>query len=138
MDKDSFWKYQLSYAEYSFFMNYRYPANYYNELKNIAEYCKANKVNLVFIILPSHVDLQNEVADYILLEAEMRFRNDIMTLGKVYDFEYPNYVTNNRENFRDPFHPNKYVMRLVVDNVWGKSGNIVRFYALDGNCGKEQ
>jgi hypothetical protein len=127
-DKDSFWKYQLSYAGSAFYQHYRYPLNYYNELKKMADYCKENKVDLVFFIPPTHIDLQNIVKKSNLLEAERRFKNDLVSLGEVYDFDYPNDVTKNRDNFSDPFHFHRDVMKIVANDVWGKSNNLARVY----------
>ena len=126
LDKDSFWKSQLVTAVPIFYKHYKYPNNYYNKLKDISDYCKINNINLTFIIPPTHIDLQKRVADFGLLEEEKNFKKDLRSLGKVYDFDYPNDWTNNRENFNDPFHLTKAMMEKFVDEIWGDEHNIAK------------
>lgn len=124
MDKDVFWEYQLNnFATYSY-RNYIYPSNYYRQLKEIARYCKTHNINLVFFVPPTHIDLQKIVKDLGLVDAEVRFKKDLATLGVVYDFDYPNEWTKKRKNFSDPFH---FInMEKIVEEVWGNNHNIAR------------
>lgn len=135
-DKDTFWKFKLTEGVSYFYQYYEYPTSYYQALKGIADYCKKNNINLVFIIPPTHVELQHRVTDYNLTEAENRFKKDLASLGKVYDFDYVNEITKNRDNFTDPFHFDDYVMELVVNDVWGKS-NVFALVHTDQTTAKQ-
>lgn len=130
MDKEAFWQYSLNYSATYSYQRYKYPSTYYKQLKEIAAYCKLNNINLVFFVPPSHVDLQKKVADFGLVEAEVRFKKDLATLGTVYDFDYPNEWTKKRENFNDPFHFTKVIMEKFVDEIWGNSHKIARISNL--------
>ncbi len=104
MSEDEFWKFQLDVTANRFYKTHSYPVNYYVSLKQIADYCDANNIKLVFFIPPSHVDLQKKVEEFKLQAEENRFRQDLNKLGDVYDFNYPNDFTKERHNFSDPFH----------------------------------
>ena len=125
-DKDTFWKYNLSYGAGCFYAKYDYPAKYYQDLKQISDYCKLHHINLVFFMPPTHTDLQKRVADYGLVAAENRFMADISKLGTVYDFDYPNEWTQKREYFDDPFHFTPCVMEKIVDEIWGGNHRVAR------------
>jgi hypothetical protein len=87
----------------------------------ISNYCNKNSINLVFIIPPSHISLQNKIDEYNLSPQRRQFLSDIKKLSKVYNFNYPNELTINYDNFKDPYHfdPEK-VLPLIIEEVWGE------------------
>lgn len=115
-DKNQFWQSQLGAQTRSFYANYKYPDNYLSELKKIASYCTHNDIKLVFIIFPTHIDLQNKVREYNLVEEEKHFKNDVMALAPTYDFDYANYYTMNRDNFKDPYHYEN--SHSIINEIW--------------------
>ena len=40
--------------------------------------------------------------------------------AKVYDFDYPNSITQNNINFIDPIHYNDSIGKLMVEEIWNK------------------
>lgn len=116
VSKDVFWQSQLDMCS-RYLMNYSYPENYYNDLKEIANYCLEKNIQLVFIISPTHIDLQNKIHEFNLDEDYKRFKLDIVSLGDVYDFNYPNSITNNKDNFGDPFHHNDSISKIMVKEI---------------------
>ena len=102
--KEEFWDYQLATSATSFYKDYTYPDNYFKDLKSLSAYCKTKEIELVFIIPPTHVDLQRRIGDYGLYGEEARFKADISSLAKVYDFDYENSFTKKKGNFLDPYH----------------------------------
>jgi hypothetical protein len=119
MNKYTFWKYQLDVTTRNIYKRYEYPSNYYLQLKEIADYCFKNSINLVFIIHPTHVDLQQMVSVFKLSSQENRFKEDLKSLGaKVFDFDYPNEMTNNKENFEDPYHCKANCTEQIIKEVW--------------------
>jgi hypothetical protein len=119
MSKEAFWKYQLETITPSFYRRYKYPENYFNQLKGISHYCRQNNINLVFIIHPTHLDLQKKVSEFNLSDQEAQFKNDIAgLLFPIFDFDYPNEVTKNKQCFEDPYHGIDSVTRLIEKEVW--------------------
>ena len=98
MSREQFWDYQLDVTAKRFYSNYAYPENYYEELKKISDFCKENKIKLVFIILPTHFSLQKTVLEYNLLEAKNRFIKDVRSLGDTFDYDYFNNFTKEKNN----------------------------------------
>ena len=118
MSRDEFWKFQLAETARRMYQNYEYPENYYSELKAIVEYCKDNGVHISFIIFPTHTDLQKRADDFGLTSDVRRFRKNLNSLGRVYDFDTESPVTKNQKNFKDPFHFTPSVMKELVKIIW--------------------
>lgn len=116
-DKEEFWKYQLESSAKGFYMNYEYPQPYFEQLKEISEYCNNNQKQLTFIIPPTHTDLQNRIVDFGLENANAKFINDLASLGVVYNFDIESDLTNNKDNFGDPFHFNAKTAEIVIEEV---------------------
>lgn len=115
--KEEFWEYQLNSAATSFYINYTYPDNYYQSLYEIADYCKNNNIKLVFVIPPTHIDLQKRISDFNLAQENEKFIVDLSSLSTVYNFDIETPLTNNRDNFRDPFHMNRKIADIVVEEL---------------------
>lgn len=126
--KDQFWHYVLFEETVPGYLhNYIYPENFDQELVRITEYCRMNNINLHFVIPPTHVDLQNRIADYRLTDAEARFKNHLRALAPTFDFEYPNELTRDKENFKDPMHYDKKTGKLIVSEIWGMKIRYCRY-----------
>jgi len=121
--KEEFWQNQLELSA-RYLANYTYPDNYYSELKQISEDCLKKNIKLIFIVSPTHVDLQNKIHENKLDELDMKFKSDIQSFGDVYDFNYPNVITNDKNNFNDPFHFKDSVSNLIVREI---STNKIQF-----------
>lgn len=115
--KSEFWKWQLETNLPAFYSNYEYPSVYYENLKEISNYCKENNIKLIFFIPPTHMEQQQSVINFDLAEEEIRFRSDIKKLGVLYDFDYPNEITNNKANFSDPLHPIDSIVEIVTQEI---------------------
>lgn len=121
MNKEEFWKYQLgNQVTGGFYGNYKWPDNYINELKEIKSYCDKNNINLVIWIPPTHVDLQNKVKDYNLQNEYNNYKVTLKAITKVIDFDTTNEITVNKDNFKDPYHFNENIMKLLVKKIWSK------------------
>lgn len=114
--KEEFWKQQMDF-ENQFLKNYSYPENYYEELKKITEYCYKNNIKLVFFISPTHTEMQNKINELTLTKEYERFKNDIRSMGDLYDFNVPNSITQNKDNFQDPRHFTDSVSRIVIKEM---------------------
>jgi hypothetical protein len=99
----------------------KYPANYYQDLQKISTYCKDNGIELVFIIFPDHQDFHNLITDLSLEAAYQQYKKDIYSLGKVYDYDYPNSaLMKDRSNYVDIFHLKRSLTnRYIIRDIWG-------------------
>jgi hypothetical protein len=129
MSRAAFWAYQLNESLPQLLLRYRFPANVAVRLQGVAEDCRRNGTRLVFVIPPTHIELQNKIAALGRSPAEQRFKAFIAGLADVYDFDYPNAFTSDRANFSDPFHPANDAE--IVDEIWGKSRRYVRISMRD-------
>jgi len=104
LSQDEFWDYQLNVTSEKFYNKIVYPENYYSDLVEISDYCRQNNIKLILWIPPTHIDFQNAIKKYSVEEKNERFRSDLRSLGEVYDYNFPNMLTEDRENFGDPLH----------------------------------
>lgn len=109
-----------------YFLDYKYPDYYFEELRLISEFCSEYDVKLVFIIPPSHVELLNLIKSNNLGEAEERFKSDIRSFADTYDFDFDNSFTRNKSNFFDPYHLNDktYLADIFSDIVLGDTASV--------------
>lgn len=114
--KEEFWKYEMA-QEDRYLRGYAYPKNYYTDLKKIAEYCTANKIKLVFIISPTHTEVQEKIGQFELTEEYEKFKKDIRSFGDLYDFNWPNEITRDKNCFLDPLHSIDSVSRLMIREI---------------------
>jgi len=117
LSKEDFWKDHINNVPQKFFVKYSYPENYYNDLLKISHYCSENQIELIFWIPPSHAEYHAKVGEYNLLEEEEIFKNDIISLGEVYDYNFPNEITENKECFRDPVHVTNAIAASIRDEI---------------------
>jgi hypothetical protein len=76
-----------------------------------------NDIKLTFIISPTHIEVQDKVKEFKLEKEYDRFRNDIKSFGDLYDFNWPNVITENKANFLDPLHSIDSVSRIMIREV---------------------
>ena len=117
LNKEEFWEYQLSVTPEKFYKQLTYPDGYYNDLKDISTYCLENNIKLIIWIPPTHVDFQNRLNQYNLDEAKSVFLNDLKSLADVYDYNYQNELTMNKDFFRDPLHFTQDISLLIRDEL---------------------
>lgn len=128
LNKAEFWEYQLESSANNFYRVYQYPVDYHQSLLEISKYCKRKNIKLIFFIPPTHIDLQQKVNEFDLETMESRFIADLLELGQFYNFDYPNKITENKDNFLDPFHYNDSIANLVVHEIVTGNINHARTY----------
>ncbi len=116
-NKIEFWKYQLESTATNFYKNYQYPTDFHNNLIEISAYCRKKNIKLTFFVPPTHTDLQDIVNEFGLETAEIRFKKDLDQLGLLYDFDYPNNMTENENNFTDPFHYKDSIANIIINEI---------------------
>ncbi len=128
MTRDEFWQYQISETPIKLFGNYAYPDNYFAEFEEISHYCAASGIKLIFWIPPEHQDYQGSLEELDLLEANQRFKQDLYSLGEVYDYNYLNELTQNREIFLDPLHLKEEIIPFIRDEITGIKSFLARHH----------
>jgi len=98
------WNKALNFIDRTYYQNYKYPEHYFIQLNKISQYCKKNKIRLVFFIPPNHRDVQKLVEKNNLLELQVRFKNDLKKMGEFYDFDIESEITKDQTKYEDPFH----------------------------------
>jgi hypothetical protein len=114
--REAFWQYELAQEE-RYLRNYTYPKNYYNELREISDYCLKNNIKLIFFISPTHTELQSKVNEFKLGKEYDKFKADVQSFGDLYDFNWPNVITENKNNFLDPLHAVDSVSRIMIKEM---------------------
>jgi len=126
-EKDKYWNYKLDIESQRFFSKYSYPENYYDQLKEISEYCKLHEIKLVFFIPPSHVNWEEKIIQYGLFDEQERLKRDLKKLGPVYNFDITNSFTSDRKNFNDPVHIVSDT--VLINDIW-KQANTYSIFSL--------
>jgi uncharacterized protein YaaQ len=126
MSRDEFWRHQLDVTTKATYSNYAYPRNYLLELDEINRYCDQNNIGLSFLIFPSHQDLRDQAKLYQLEDHLTTMVSELAAMGIVYNFDFDNPLTQNAENFKDPYHFNHSLMELIIQGVWGEGNSSVR------------
>jgi len=91
------------------------------ELKEIQNYCLENNINLTYFIPPTHIEVQEKIYEFSLVEENRKFKDDISSLGKLYDLNYDSEFTRNKENFSDPFHFKRDLASLFINIIFQDS-----------------
>jgi hypothetical protein len=115
--KDNFWSFQLKETTRGFYGNWVYPQRSIEKLRLLALYCQSKGIRLIFVIPPTHVDLQQQVQVYGLDEQYANYKRDLEKLGQVLDYDYKSELTTEKANFRDPYHFTAKVAKIMVQNI---------------------
>lgn len=121
-EKMDYWKGQL-YGANRFYAKYKYPKNLFLRLQEIKKYSKLNDINLIFLLPPSHMDLQNKTKDFNLEKEYLKYKNDIFSLGVTFDCDFESEVTSNMDNFTDPLHYSSIVAENIVSILTQNRGS---------------
>ncbi|GAB5408242.1 MAG: hypothetical protein BalsKO_06070 [Balneolaceae bacterium] len=133
LSKTEFWQYQLQTSASNFYKNYQYPESYFEALEEISDYCSSNNIEVIFFVPPTHTELQQKVTEFKLNRAEDKFKSDLKRLGLVYDFDYENKMTENKDNFSDPFHYIDTIADVVTREIITGNTTFARTYSPTNN-----
>lgn len=133
--KEAFWKRQIGESTTAIYRRFQYQPEFVDRLREVSKYCAANGVEVTFVILPTHTDLQEKLEQFELEATYARFKADMKSLGNVIDFNFPNAFTRSVDNFKDPYHVDDPSM--VIDAIWGDSDAMeyVRRYPATSESG---
>jgi hypothetical protein len=117
MSKDQKWAWTLSTWAPQQYGKWKYPEREYHRLKEVGQFCRKQAIDLVIIIAPHHVEYQQKVLEFGLVEQAEQFKRDIAEVARTYDFDYVNELTSSRDNFADPVHVTQQVSNSMMDEV---------------------
>lgn len=89
----------------------------WKKLAAIAEWCRENKVDLVFVVPPTIPEMQRRIADFGFTAANQRFRERLSGLAPVIDLDFDNAFTRNLKHFTDAYHFNAQAARQIVGEI---------------------
>jgi hypothetical protein len=133
MNRKRFWTYSLNIPTRRYYSNYKYPKLWYDDLREISEFCRDNDINLKIIILPTHTQLQAKVQGYDLAEEYEAYIQDLAKLAAIYNFNVKNHWTEDKNNFEDPRHFKPKMARELIREIWGLKKNWVRIALMNNN-----
>lgn len=114
MTEEAFWAHQLGPDVAGSLRFWRAPRRLRDGVAEIVEYARTNDVALVFVMPPSHVDLQRRVDDFGLRTEYERVKTELAGMAPLVDFDREDARTRDRANYRDPFHVNEATARAVT------------------------
>lgn len=118
ISKELFWKKSVDNYGNRFYKRYGYPDDYFERLKAMSEYCKDNKVNLIFWIPPCSAELNAIVNTYNLTNERQQFYDDLKSLGEFHNFNTDESIVNNKDNFTDPAHFNFETGNYIYNKIF--------------------
>lgn len=136
MTKEEFWKYQLGPSETgNVYSQWSYPNNLIEKLHDIRNICKQRGINIIILLPPTHVDLQQKIKDYGLEKEYINYKTNLSAIAPVIDYDFPNDLTKNRNLFSDPYHYIDTVGRSIVFEILGKPCQYCKKYINSANTG---
>ena len=119
LNKEQFWNWIIEIKSKHWYEKYEYPKNLYKELEEFDAFTKKNNVEVIFIVVPHHREFHQKLINSGLENEEKIFKKILSSLyAKVYDFDYFNSITTNKNNFKDPIHYNEIIGKLIVNEIW--------------------
>ena len=90
-------------------------------LQEIGVYCETNNINLTLLIVPHQKEFHDRLVRFKLTEEEIQFKKDIVNIGRVIDFDYPNTITECKSCFSDPIHTTDSISALIIEELFSDS-----------------
>ncbi len=97
--------------------SFSFEEQLWNKIADIARWASEEDVQLIFVIPPTIIEMQQQIAEYGLGEANLNFRLRLAHLAPVVDFDFDNHLTRDLSRFTDAYHFDAKVARLLVGEV---------------------
>ena len=120
-NKEKFWEHTISNVATNHYSKYRHPDSTLKRLKEVGTYCLKNKIKLTLIVVPHHKEFHDRLVDFNLTKEEIQFKEEISSIGRVIDFDYPNSITNCKNCFTDPIHTTDSIGIIIVNDLFTDS-----------------
>lgn len=115
--KQVFWRMQLGTNTSMHYGNWTWSPRLFAELRKIVAYCNENDIEVLFVIPPTHVDLQRKITEFDLEEEYANYKLELGKTGPIIDYDFENQVTVNKDNFRDPYHFNRTIAGKMIEQI---------------------
>lgn len=97
--------------------NFQFSEILWSQVIEISEWTKKNNVQLVFVIPPTIVEMQQRIVDFGFGELNHNFRMRLANLAPVMDFDFINPITRDINNFTDAYHFNYVAAKQIIGEV---------------------
>lgn len=117
VDQATFWQAKIHEAD-RLFGRFVQPKYLTEQLIKVSSYAREHTIDLHFIVLPTHTDLQERIAVAHLQDQRQAFTTFLASLATVHDLDTVNEFTTNAAYFSDPWHCTHQAGDLIVAMVW--------------------
>ena len=83
---------------------FQFSKDLWGKIEEIAKWSKDNDVQLVFVIPPTIVEMQERMAGFGFSDLNHRFRVQLAELAPVFDFDFNSVFTRDLKKFTDAYH----------------------------------
>ncbi|WP_350335321.1 hypothetical protein [Coralliovum pocilloporae] len=83
---------------------FRFSEELWEKIETIASWSRENNVQLVFVIPPTIVEMQQRMAGFGFTDLNHRFRVKLSELAPVFDFDFDSKFTRDLSRFTDAYH----------------------------------
>jgi len=90
----------------------------FGTLQHIADRCRAEGAQLVFVEYPTHPDLQRIMRESGLADARAAYLQRLRTMAPVIDLDQPGLFPEDRSFWRDPLHLTIDAQRALIPRIW--------------------
>lgn len=91
----------------------------FQRLRTIADRCKAEGAQLVFVEYPTHPDLQRIMHEAGLSSQRDAYLDRLRSMAPVIDLDQPGMFPADRSFWRDPLHLTVDAQRALISRIWG-------------------
>jgi len=98
---------------------FEFSEKYWSFIEEIGQWAADRNKKIVFVIPPTIVEMQKTITDHGHKRLNESLRRRLAQYGVVFDFDYPDELTRNIDNFSDAYHFNAKIARQIVGEVIG-------------------
>ncbi|MCJ8320633.1 MAG: DUF1574 family protein [Colwellia sp.] len=98
-------------------LHFSFSQQYWSKLVEISQWCRQNKVKLLFLIPPTITEMQQQITNFGFSKDNHQLRENLAKLAPVIDFDFNNEVTNNLSNFNDAYHFNFKLAKAIIGEL---------------------
>ncbi|MBL4667515.1 MAG: hypothetical protein JKY04_09065 [Sneathiella sp.] len=96
---------------------FQFSEKLWSQIVEISEWTDKHNVQLIFVIPPTIVEMQQRIVDFGLGELNHKFRIRLANLAPVMDFDFINPITRDINNFTDAYHFNYVAAKQIIGEV---------------------
>jgi hypothetical protein len=124
--REAFWQEQLTYGATRNFYHFVFDDGAIARFEEVGRYCRANQIELKFVVLPNHSDLHERIRSFGVEAAWRSLPDRLRRIAETHDFDVEGDLTSDRSRYEDPFHFNQATARQIVEQVFraGKTSDL--------------